>query len=103
AACRSMLGEDWHPVSTAKSGTLIAWDRLDRLDIGKQGVDAALGRFMRRLPIELGLVFHRYLSSERVTIAIDTQHSSTGERGPVTMVEPLDPVGYSRSGRNGYP
>jgi hypothetical protein len=103
AACRSMLGEDWHPVSTAKSGTLIAWDRLDRLDIGKQGVDAALGRFMRRLPIELGLVFHRYLSSERVTIAIDTQHSSTGERGPVTVVQPLDPVGYSRSGRNGYP
>jgi hypothetical protein len=102
-ACAAMLSANWEPVTTANGGTLVAWDRLDRLDIGKQGVDAALGRFMRRLPIELGLVFHRYLSSGRLTIAIDTQHSSTGERGPAHLVQALNPVGYGRTGRNGYP
>jgi len=103
AACAAMLAEGWGPVAIKKSGTLIVWDQLNRLDIGKQGIDAALSRFMRRLPIELGLVFHRHLGAGRLRIAIDTQHVATGELGPVHQVEALDPFGYRRTGRNGYP
>jgi hypothetical protein len=51
----------------------------------------------------LGMVFHRFLESERLTVDFDVQdvdHSFIGSPVPVT---PLSPFGYPRTGQQGYP
>ena len=80
-AAEAALDEDWGPVSTEGSGTLVIWDDLDRLNMGKKGVDASLVRYMRRLPVDLGLVYHRYLSGGSFELTIDTQNVNSGSLG----------------------
>jgi hypothetical protein len=53
--CQKLLDSDWSPIATGHAGTLIVWDQLDRLRLGRAGVDAALLTFMKRLPISLGI------------------------------------------------
>jgi hypothetical protein len=101
--CRQLLDTAWGDVLTARSGTLIVWDQVDRLHLGRDRVDEALSRFMKRLPVDLGIVFHRFLANGRLSLALDAVHATTGQLSPARMVEPLDPFGYPRTGRNGYP
>jgi hypothetical protein len=103
ADCAGLLDLDWGGVSTAGSGTLIVWDELDRLRLGRTGVDTALRGFMRRLPVELGIVFHRFLADGRLRVLLDTEHTVTGDRSAPTPVEALDPFAHRHSGREGYP
>lgn len=45
-------------------GTMVLWQRLDRLTAGEGSVEHALGEGMIRVREHLALVFHRFLSSE---------------------------------------
>lgn len=47
-----------------KSGTLVVWEKLDRLKAGEVNFSQTLGRKMDDVRNHLSLVFHRYLSGE---------------------------------------
>ena len=101
--CGRLLEHDWLTNRASDSGTLIIWDDLDRLRLGRTGVDAALQTSMRRLPVGLGIVFHRFLGDDRLTISLDAENVATGARSAARMVEALDPFAHRHSGRAGYP
>ena len=101
--CAALLDSDWSPVNAARHGTLIVWDHLDRLRLGRTGVDAALSTYMRRLPVDLGIVFHRFIAGGDLAITLESEHVTTGERSPSRAVEALDPFAHRSSGRVGYP
>lgn len=46
-------------------GTLVVWQKLDRLKAGEINFEQALGRKIDRVRDHLALVFHRYLSGEK--------------------------------------
>lgn len=59
----------------AESGTLVVWQKLDRLKAGEINFELSLGRKIDRVREHLSLVFHRYLSGDggitRLKIAIN--------------------------------
>lgn len=60
---------------TYKSGTLVIWQKLDRLKAGEINFESALGRKIDIMRSHLSLVYHRYLSGEsgisRLKLAIN--------------------------------
>lgn len=101
--CSALLEEDWLQTGALRSGTLVIWDDLDRLRLGRVGVDEALQRYMRRLPIDLGIVFHRFLANQTMALTLDAQNLVTGEKSASRIVDALDPFAYRQSGKRGYP
>lgn len=55
-----------------------------------------------RLRNHLGLVFHRILSRDTVSILIDVEYSRSPSPA-LRPVEPIDPFGYLKSGATGIP
>jgi hypothetical protein len=51
----------------------------------------------------LGLVFHRLLDNVDVNIGLDVEDVDSGIAGPRSTVKSLDPFGYLKSGKSGYP
>lgn len=72
------------------SGTLVVWQKLDRLKAGEINFELALGRKIDSVREHLSLVFHRYLSGEtgitKLYLSINGQD-----------VQPLDPFLKSKS------
>src|ERR1035437_8584152 len=101
--CEGLLDSGWGPTATGHAGTLIVWDQLDRLRLGRAGVDAALLTFMKRLPISLGIVFHRFLADGRLRLLLDAENVVSRERSAPRQVLALDPFAHPKSGRVGYP
>lgn len=85
------------------SGTVIFWDRLDRLSAGsgEADLDEFLEDIVGRLQVRLGLVFHRFLGS-RLDIVLRVQHVGRRYAFP-RSTKPLDPFGYYVSGDERYP
>lgn len=46
------------------SGTLVVWQKLDRMRLGEMDFESAMGRKMDEVRAHLSLVYHRYLSNE---------------------------------------
>lgn len=46
------------------SGTLVVWQKLDRMHLGEMDFETAMGRKMDDVRSHLSLVYHRYLSNE---------------------------------------
>jgi hypothetical protein len=101
--CSQLLEHDWLPARTSPTGTVVIWDELDRLRLGRSGVDAALRTFMKGLPIDLGIVFHRFLGDGRLSITLGSENVVAGARSATRTVEALDPFAHRQSGREGYP
>ena len=99
-----LLGRPWHPVAI-RSGTLVRWDEV--ADFPGAQHQETTNRYIERtitcLRNHLGLVFHRLIANETVSITIDVEEPDIGETGPPQRVEPIDPFGYRRSGRPDYP
>ena len=49
-----------------ESGTLVVWQKLDRLKAGEINFELSLGRKIDRVRDQLSLVYHRYLAGESV-------------------------------------
>lgn len=83
------------------SGTVVIWNRLTRLD-----ADADFEEFvtdlLSRLELQLGLIFHRFISGGKLTISIAARDVDSVLAFPRT-VRPHDPFAYPRTGRTGYP
>ncbi|MFR3893791.1 MAG: ATP-binding protein [Merdibacter sp.] len=75
-----------------ETGTLVVWQRLDRLKAGEINFELALGRKIDNVREHLSLVYHRYLSGE--TSITKIKLSINGE-----AVQPLDPFLKEKSVR----
>ncbi|GGF78152.1 hypothetical protein GCM10011402_33510 [Paracoccus acridae] len=89
---------------TPASGTLVIWERLDRLVVSQHAdaLDEFLGTAMPRLEAHLGLIFHRFLESGALSISTVVRH----ERRPLALprpVRPHNPFLYPNSGAPGWP
>jgi hypothetical protein len=102
-AARQLLDGPWSKLSLKKHGTLVVWDDLESL--GLEGLEAseALGRYMKSVPIGLGLRFHRYLESGKLSIELDVLDERAREIGAPVFAAPLNPFGYDTTGRKGFP
>ena len=74
----------------AESGTLVVWQKLDRLKAGEINFELALGRKIDSVREHLSLVYHRYLSGESGITKLKI--SINGE-----LIQPLDPFIKSKS------
>jgi len=90
-------------VETAKSGTIIIWERLTHLQTLPANVDTVLARATAELQIELGIRFHRFLEKQLLTIGVDQQYGPEEPTGVCVHVTPLNPFGYEHSGHPDYP
>lgn len=90
---------------TLATGTVVRWDGVKSFPSSKRSevVERFLEDVVLRVRQHLGLVFHRILESGRLVIGVDVEDLSMGETGPPFLVEPIDPFGYIRTGRGGYP
>lgn len=98
-----VLDRDWRTVDVRNHGTLVMWSSLDAFAVAAGRADDVLGTLISRLEQHLGLHFHRFLSSDRIEIAIDSLDIETGQVGPLHRIQPLDPFDYPRSGHRSYP
>lgn len=104
AYVEKVLTRSWGPVDLT-TGTVVSWSNLKTVPATADPkiVDRFLQVTTERLVGHLGLVFHRIIAAGRLRVVVDVEESTTGKRGAVFTVEPIDPVGYTRSGANGYP
>ena len=86
------------------NGTIVLWQELDRLVVGN-GVDALdefLATAMPRLETHLGLIFHRFLQTGKLSISVTVRHERRSMALP-REVRPYDPFSYPRTGVDGWP
>lgn len=92
------------PKKRPATGTLVVWDKLTRLGVGggDDDLDTFLATAVARLEAHLGLVFHRFLSTDALVIQITVRH----ERRPLAIprtVKARDPFDYPMSGAEDWP
>lgn len=101
-----LISQPWGTLDLSASGTLIIWDELDSVSHSWAGggVEATISGIFKALPPALGLKFHRFIRSGRLTIILDTVHLYDQDVGSIPVgVQELDPFGYSATGRKGFP
>ena len=89
-------------IDLSGSGTIVSWERLDRLGVGDQDIERFLSKQLDALDLYLGLHFHRFLSTKRLSIVLSVQHIQNGPGLPHEVI-PYDPFSYRKSGDRGYP
>lgn len=92
-------------IGNSASGTAVQWDDCRTFPVAQDPAVtiAFIENKVAGLRSHLGLVFHRLLKSGVVNIAVDVYDTDERESGPPFTIEPIDPFGYSRTGRPGYP
>ena len=73
-----------------ESGTLVVWQKLDRLKAGEINFELAMGRRIDSVREHLSLVYHRYLSGEQCISKLRISINGSD-------VEPLDPFLKNKS------
>lgn len=98
------LSSDW-PGFRIGHGTIVRWDGLRGFPASTDpSVTAAfVENKQNELRHHLGLMFHRLLEMDEVTLAIDVFDADLGESGLVFEVEPINPFAYIQTGVRGYP
>jgi hypothetical protein len=86
-------------------GTIVRWDDVTAFPATNDPdrVEEFISRTATAVLGHLGLVFHRLLEKGRVNIGLDVEDVDTATVGLRSTVRPLDPFGYLRSGKTGYP
>jgi len=86
-------------------GTVVRWDDVTAFPAtdDRDRVEAFISRTATAVLGHLGLVFHRLLDNGGVNIGLDVEDVDSGTVGLRSTVRSLDPFGYPRSGKTGYP
>ncbi|MFL6140374.1 MAG: ATP-binding protein [Labedaea sp.] len=98
------FAREW-PFSLQDKGTVIRWDKVvafpatDNLRRVEEYIDLAITTTCQHL----GMVFHRFLADERLIVDFDVQDVDTSFISPPVPVTPIDPFGYTRTGRADFP
>ncbi len=93
-------------VASKRSGTVVTWDHLDRVEGSRAGVERTVQRMVERLRFHLGLHLHRFIEDGRLAIAIEvvTQGGDGGsDEGVERTVIALNPFGYEQTERTFEP
>src|SRR5690606_37918266 len=93
----------WGGVDLGQNGTVVIWDRLDKLTVSSSGLRSILQTIQRRLQTHIGLHCHRFIEAGKLRVLLDQQRVGTREHGLQVEIEPLNPFGYERSGHTAYP
>ncbi|GAA3118906.1 hypothetical protein GCM10010466_07240 [Planomonospora alba] len=98
------FSRDWG-VEETSTGTVIRWDGVTGFPAtdDQSRVERFISHTIGLLRSHLGLVFHRILEAGKAEISIDVEDVEADGPGPRIPVEALNPFGYTRSGRTGYP
>lgn len=103
AFASSTLDRNWGHF-TPTTGTVVVWNAVKAFEVIRPGaVDAFLDDATGRLCRHLGLIFHRIIAANAVEIVIDQEDLKTAAFGIPFNVKPINPFGYTRSGRQDYP
>lgn len=104
AAVSDVLDAAWGDVDLARSGTLVVWNDLDKFaSYSKDHFHRTWGGVVSRLKNYLGLHFHRFLETGKVSIKIDLQEDSICHDKYAKNVGALNPFDYETSGDIDYP
>lgn len=98
------FARDWS-IGADDSGTIIRWDDVVAFpdtDDPKR-VDPFIDRTITSVCQHLGMVFHRFLEGDRLVVELEVQQADRSLTGPRVPVTPINPFGYSRSGRSDFP
>ncbi|SBT68539.1 Histidine kinase-, DNA gyrase B-, and HSP90-like ATPase [Micromonospora sediminicola] len=96
--------QDWR-ISLDESGTIIRWDDVVTFPAGSEAhrVEIFIDRLITGACQHLGIVFHRFLEQERLSVDFEVYDVDEAYLGPPIPVTPLNPFAYSRPGAEGYP
>jgi Histidine kinase-, DNA gyrase B-, and HSP90-like ATPase len=89
-------------VDVSQRGTLVSWERLDRLGVKEADIERFLSKQLDSLELHFGLYFHRFLSDKRLSILVSAYHVEHGPGLP-RQVSACDPFAYRKSGERAYP
>lgn len=103
AAASKLIDGSWSGVRLSRSGTLIVWDDVDRMEPRENDVQSYLDNKLRSVAISLGLVFHRMISARRIKISLERQKLNKAEPDHRVVVGPVDPFAYAEPGNRHYP
>lgn len=98
------LDRSW-PFSLRDNGTIIRWDHVVAFPATNdpRRVEEYIDLAITKTCQHLGLVFHRFLANDRLSIDIDVHDVDTSLISPPVPVTPIDPFGYTRTGRPDFP
>jgi hypothetical protein len=86
-------------------GTVVRWDEVTAFPATDDPyrVETFISHTITAVAAHLGLVFHRLLDNGTISIGLDVEDIDAGHTGPRSIVRSLDPFGYLKSGKAGYP
>ena len=86
-------------------GTVVRWDEVTAFPTTDDPirVETFISHTTTTVAAHLGLVFHRLLDNSTVNIGLDVEDVDVGIAGLRSTVSAINPFGYLRSGKVGYP
>ncbi len=98
-------GFEDEPGSLDSTGTVVEWKGVENVSRATSPTERQvwLERIVEALRTELGLTFHRLLSSGRLRIGVEVFDDAVALVGVRRNVEPVDPFGFQTSGHADYP
>lgn len=104
-AVANRLDELLQLVGSKRQGTVVQWDNVRDFPHSNDPsqVNVYLDKRVTALHRQLGLIYHRLLEADSVEIVVDAYDVDEGFAGPPVVVEAVNPFGYKRSGKPGYP
>jgi hypothetical protein len=102
-AATTLLDRRWGVLDLTSSGTVVLWENIDRLPSHRSGLRYTLGALERRLKLHLGLCFHRFIESGRISLSLDQIMIDRQGQGLQSEIPALNPFGYPQSGHSDYP
>lgn len=101
-AASGVFAAGYHkPPRANASGTLVLWHRLTRLEVDGD-FDEFISELLARLELQLGLIFHRFITAGRLSITVAARDVDSVMAFP-RQVRAHDPFAYTHTGRDGYP
>lgn len=98
-------GFEDEPGSLDSTGTVVEWSGVENVSRSTSPAERQvwLEQVVTSLRAELGLTFHRLLSSGRLRIGVEVYDDTIALVGVRRNVEPVDPFGFQSSGHADYP
>ncbi|MCX4414525.1 ATP-binding protein [[Kitasatospora] papulosa] len=104
AFAKSELSRRWG-IPWSGTGTIVRWDEVFGYPATDDPtrVEEFITRSMTEIINHLGLILHRVIEKGRIEILLDVEDVDQDLVGPVSRVDAINPFGYARPGKTGYP
>ena len=105
AECKKEIAKVVPDKPLRNHGTLVSWSHLYRVGNNQKSPEEHAQKLLRRLENHLSISFHRFLAGRPRTIRIrvDIFDELSRSAGIPIDLDPLNPFGYSQSGKQGFP